>query len=1027
MAKSQTITFNIIGNDQLSGVLKSVQNTLNSFPRKILSQQKALGNAQGLLRNIEAYKQLQNSIRAMQATQSQLAQDKNNLFNSWKDARKQLDSMRAAYQRLKDVYKNNKSDLLRDQLKAARGELKAQEKLLSNLGKNYDALPSQALKLQQQLAAQQQKLAQLRIQIPTGNIAAAESALRAQIDQTTNSLNREIAAFERRNQAAQQFSQAQQNMANAWSNFQSAMQTADTLMTPFKDSAQNAITFEAAMKRVEGLTSMDAIRSGNLDKVRADMARLTEQAEQLGAATEFTSTEIARAMQYYGYAGWDAAQIERVMPSTVDMASVTGVQLDRLADMFSDDLTVLGIRAGDQIKLTNGQMVDAVQHISDAWTFAVTKANMNAEDLHTALTYNAGGLRLAGLSAGDIFGFNMILANAGIKGSKAGTALNTGVIRMMAPPKKAAKALEELGENASDAEKEIARTQEAMAALGLTMDASVTDKIKAMKRAWDANKLLGEAGDTKNAAMLDAIVGKHAFKGWAELMDSNKLEQALEIARRIDTGEIEGWTKDSAAVMRDTTETSIKYLESALDALQRTAGQALAPTIRAAAEALTPMVQSLTEFVKAHPEVVQAAAAIAAALAAATVAVAGFSLAMAGVRFFSAGLQTAGILFGGLGGKISTVATALAAFPLKHPALLALAAVALVIAANWDKVCSVMKRVADAFNAAIPEWKAGHFSAAADAFKAAWFGAIDTVEGRLKTLGEVNLAPMADLIKQVNPAAPQPSTIGEKTSEPIDHSTIETAIAQTAGLITEGGQQAADAIKLAGETQAQTLATSTDTTAFMFDAVTAATQSATDALYMASPATQALADSSINATGNVDALSASSGGATGNINSLSGSSSQAAGAVSGLGAAAQSAIGALLSAGAQAAGAIGGAVGAIWSAIGAAGSAGGSLGAAVASNAEGGIYSKGQFLTTFAEKSPEAAIPLDGSKRAFNLWQQTGNLLGVDSSPINLSINVNVAGNAEKQDVYDGVQAALPDLRGLLEDFYHEKMRRSFA
>lgn len=1012
MAKSQTITFNIIGNDQLSAVLKSVQNTLNSFPRKILSQQKALGNAQGLLKNIEAYKKLQADILQNQTKLANAAQDKNSLFNSWKDARKQLDSMRAAYQRLKDVYKDNKSDLLRDQLKAARGELKAQEKLLSNLGKNYDALPSQASKLQQQLAAQQQKLAQLRIQIPTGNIAAAESALRAQIDQTTNSLNREIAAFERRNQAAQQFSQAQQNMANAWSNFQSAMQTADTLMTPFKDSARNAITFEAAMKRVEGLTSMDAIRSGNLDKVRADMARLTEQAEQLGAATEFTSTEIARAMQYYGYAGWDAAQIERVMPSTVDMASVTGVQLDRLADMFSDDLTVLGIRAGDQMKLATGQMVDAVQHVSDAWTFAVTKANMNAEDLHTALTYNAGGLRLAGLSAGDIFGFNMILANAGIKGSKAGTALNTGVIRMMAPAKKGAKALEELGLTASEAEKEMARTQEAMAALGLTMDASVTDKIKAMKRAWDANKLAGN--DAANAAMLDAIVGKHAFKGWAELMDSNKLEQALEIARRIDTGEIEGWTKDSAAVMRDTTETSIKYLESALDALQRTAGQALAPTIRAAAEALTPMVQSFAEFVKAHPEVVRAAAAIAAALAAATVAIAGFSLAMAGVRFFSAGLQTAGILFGGLGGQISTVATALAAFPLKHPALLALAAIALVIAANWDKVCSVMKRVADAFNAAIPEWKAGHFSAAADAFKAAWFGAIDTVEGRLKTLGEVNLAPMADLFKQVNPAAPQPSTIGEKTSEiPIDHSPIENAIAQTAGLITEGGQQAADAIKLAGETQAQTLATSTDTTAFMFDAVNAATQDATNALYMASPATQALASSSINATGNINTLSETAGGATGNI--------------SGLGAAAKSAIGALLSAGAQAAGAISNAVGSAYSAIKVAVTGHGGGGGSFASNAESGIYSKGQFLTTFAEKSPEAAIPLDGSKRAFNLWQQTGSLLGVDSSPINLSVTVNVAGNADKQDVYDGVQAALPDLRGLLEDFYHEQRRRSFA
>ena len=49
----------------------------------------------------------------------------------------------------------------------------------------------------------------------------------------------------------------------------------------------------------------------------------------------------------------------------------------------------------------------------------------------------------------------------------------------------------------------------------------------------------------------------------------------------------------------------------------------------------------------------------------------------------------------------------------------------------------------------------------------------------------------------------------------------------------------------------------------------------------------------------------------------------------------------------------------------------------VAHNAMGGIYNKGAFLTTFAEKSPEAAIPLDGSNRAVSLWQRAGEMLGM--------------------------------------------------
>ena len=40
--------------------------------------------------------------------------------------------------------------------------------------------------------------------------------------------------------------------------------------------------------------------------------------------------------------------------------------------------------------------------------------------------------------------------------------------------------------------------------------------------------------------------------------------------------------------------------------------------------------------------------------------------------------------------------------------------------------------------------------------------------------------------------------------------------------------------------------------------------------------------------------------------------------------------------------------------------------------ATGGIFSQGAFLTSFAEDSPEAAIPIDGSPRAKGLWAETG-------------------------------------------------------
>ena len=67
-----------------------------------------------------------------------------------------------------------------------------------------------------------------------------------------------------------------------------------------------------------------------------------------------------------------------------------------------------------------------------------------------------------------------------------------------------------------------------------------------------------------------------------------------------------------------------------------------------------------------------------------------------------------------------------------------------------------------------------------------------------------------------------------------------------------------------------------------------------------------------------------------------------------------------------------------------------------AHNAKGGIYSQGAFLTYFAEDSAEAAIPIDGTERAKNLWLQTGQMLGMfkADNARGLSISGGINGNS---------------------------------
>ena len=112
----------------------------------------------------------------------------------------------------------------------------------------------------------------------------------------------------------------------------------------------------------------------------------------------------------------------------------------------------------------------------------------------------------------------------------------------------------------------------------------------------------------------------------------------------------------------------------------------------------------------------------------------------------------------------------------------------------------------------------------------------------------------------------------------------------------------------------------------------------------------------------------------------------------------------------------------------------------VAANAAGGIYNRGSFLTTFAEDSPEAAIPIDGSRRALGLWQETGRRLGAlnasgiapqksgtRSTTINFAPQITIQGNADKSIMESAMKDAMSDLRRMLKDIQRDERRLSYG
>ena len=111
-------------------------------------------------------------------------------------------------------------------------------------------------------------------------------------------------------------------------------------------------------------------------------------------------------------------------------------------------------------------------------------------------------------------------------------------------------------------------------------------------------------------------------------------------------------------------------------------------------------------------------------------------------------------------------------------------------------------------------------------------------------------------------------------------------------------------------------------------------------------------------------------------------------------------------------------------------------GQSIQHNAKGGIYGKGSFLTTFAEESAEAAIPINGTPRAEALWRQTGAMMGLFpgegnpvisvSAPINITVNGSADASAVQQ-IKSAVGGAMDDLEARLAEIQNRKGRVSYA
>lgn len=178
-------------------------------------------------------------------------------------------------------------------------------------------------------------------------------------------------------------------------------------------SARTVIDFftgsvRAAADLEEQLDTVGAVMRANA----ADMDRLKAAAEEMGATTRYTATEAAQAMEALGRAGLNATETIAALPDVLALAQGNGLELAQAAEIVTKAAAGMGVALQESGR------------IADVFTAAAARANTNVEDLAEAFSYAAPSARAAGLSVEELAAYIGKLADAGIDGSRAGTALN---------------------------------------------------------------------------------------------------------------------------------------------------------------------------------------------------------------------------------------------------------------------------------------------------------------------------------------------------------------------------------------------------------------------------------------------------------------------------------------------------------------------------------------------------------------------------------------------------------------------------
>ncbi len=283
--------------------------------------------------------------------------------------------------------------------------------------------------------------------------------------------------------------------------------------------------FEKSMSNVKALSGANA----------SDTAELTKLAREMGKTTTKSASEAADALGYMALAGWDKEIMQKSIKPVLRLSEAGNMDLGRTSDLVTDSMSSLGI---------DGRQEGALQSYLDKVAKTASSSNTNIDSMMEAFLEFGGTVKNNGIAHDEASALIGILANRGVKGSEAGTALNSVFVNLTKGGGEAGKAMEKLNLSAYDAQ------------------GNFKGYANVLKELHDKTK---DLTDKQKAYYYSAIGGKTRMSELQHLLSGVSGEYD-ELKEKVANSN--GALEEMANIMNDNIYGDVKALQSAVESVQ---------------------------------------------------------------------------------------------------------------------------------------------------------------------------------------------------------------------------------------------------------------------------------------------------------------------------------------------------------------------------------------------------------------------------------------------------------------------------